>query len=288
MSENEKIEKTGADLEAAQAPAKPAKAADKKAAKAEKAASKMAAKAEKKHSKDYNKFVKKATKKNNKKANKPGYAAIVIPPIDEYQSKSEIKLAQANDKAYAAYVKKINKKNTKMEAKCAKKGKPFEPIPVPEKDEVVLQTNKKRKVWRMIIRILLIWLIVYFIIMWLMYSPAILPTEAEDTTAAASYDYEPYSNPHEITTTPDYTIAEAKVFLKQVIHDNWKNIGYSSDVSNDAITYNNKTIVVNNANCYVFSCAGKTYAIPIKLSGCYVLDNGEYKPLTFDNTNYLF
>lgn len=266
---------------------KEAKAA-KKAAKAEKAASKMAAKAEKKHSKDYNKFVKKATKKNNKKANKPGYAAIVIPPIGEYQSKSEIKLAKANDKAYAAYVKKINKKNTKMEAKCAKKGKPFEPIPVPEKDEVVLQTNKKRKVWRMIIRILLIWLIVYFIIMWLMYSPAILPTEAEDTTAAASYDYEPYSNPHEITTTPDYTIAEAKVFLKQVIHDNWKNIGYSSDVSNDAITYNNKTIVVNNANCYVFSCAGKTYAIPIKLSGCYVLDNGEYKPLTFDNTNYLF
>lgn len=266
---------------------KEAKAA-KKAAKAEKAASKMAAKAEKKHSKDYNKFVKKATKKNNKKANKPGYAAIVIPPIDEYQSKSEIKLAKANDKAYAAYVKKINKKNTKMEAKCAKKGKPFEPIPVPEKDEVVLQTNKKRKVWRMIIRILLIWLIVYFIIMWLMYSPAILPTEAEDTTAAASYDYEPYSNPHEITTTPDYTIAEAKVFLKQVIHDNWKNIGYSSDVSNDAITYNNKTIVVNNANCYVFSCAGKTYAITIKLSGCYVLDNGEYKPLTFDNTNYLF
>lgn len=266
---------------------KEAKAA-KKAAKAEKAASKMAAKAEKKHSKDYNKFVKKATKKNNKKANKPGYAAIVIPPIGEYQSKSEIKLAKANDKAYAAYVKKINKKNTKMEAKCAKKGKPFEPIPVPEKDEVVLQTNKKRKVWRMIIRILLIWLIVYFIIMWLMYSPAILPTEAEDTTAAASYDYEPYSNPHEITTTPDYTIAEAKVFLKQVIHDNWKNIGYSSDVSNDAITYNNKTIIVNNANCYVFSCAGKTYAIPIKLSGCYVLDNGEYKPLTFDNTNYLF
>ena len=266
---------------------KEAKAA-KKAAKAEKAASKMAAKAEKKHSKDYNKFVKKATKKNNKKANKPGYAAIVIPPIDEYQSKSEIKLAKANDKAYAAYVKKINKKNAKMEAKCAKKGKPFEPIPVPEKDEVVLQTNKKRKVWRMIIRILLIWLIVYFIIMWLKYSPAILPTEADDTTAAASYDYEPYSNPHEITTTPDYTIAEAKVFLKQVIHDNWKNIGYSSDVSNDAITYNNKTIVVNNANCYVFSCAGKTYAIPIKLSGCYVLDNGEYKPLTFDNTNYLF
>lgn len=266
---------------------KEAKAA-KKAAKAEKAASKMAAKAEKKHSKDYNKFVKKATKKNNKKANKPGYAAIVIPPINEYQSKSEIKLAKANDKAYAAYVKKINKKNTKMEAKCAKKGKPFEPIPVPEKDEVVLQTNKKRKVWRMIIRILLIWLIVYFIIMWLMYSPAILPTEADDTTAAASYDYEPYSNPHEITTTPDYTIAEAKVFLKQVIHDNWKNIGYSSDVSNDAITYNNKTIVVNNANCYVFSCAGKTYAVPIKLSGCYVLDNGEYKPLTFDNTNYLF
>lgn len=266
---------------------KEAKAA-KKSAKAEKAASKMAAKAEKKHSKDYNKFVKKATKKNNQKANKPGYTPIVIPPIDEYQSKSEIKLAKANDKAYASYVKKIEKKNAKMEAKCAKKGKPFVPLAIPEKDDVILQTNKSRKVWRMIIRILLIWLIIYFIVMWLMYSPVSLPAEIENTTAAASYDYEPYSNPHEITTTPDYTIAEAKVFLKQVIHDNWKNIGYSSDVSNDSITYNNKTIVVNNANCYVFTCSGKTYAVPIKLSGCYVVENGEYIPLTFDNVNYLF
>lgn len=266
---------------------KEAKAA-KKSAKAEKAASKMAAKAEKKHSKDYNKFVKKATKKNNKKASKPGYTPIVIPPIDEYQSKSEIKLAKANDKAYASYVKKIEKKNAKMEAKCAKKGKPFVPLAIPEKDDVVLQTSKSRKVWRMIIRILLIWLVIYFIVMWLMYSPVSLPAEVEDTTAAASYDYEPYSNPHEITTTPDYTIAEAKVFLKQVIHDNWKNIGYSSDVSNDSITYNNKTIVVNNANCYVFTCSGKTYAVPIKLSGCYVVENGEYIPLTFDNVNYLF
>jgi hypothetical protein len=266
---------------------KEAKAA-KKSAKAEKAASKMAAKAEKKHSKDYNKFVKKATKKNNKKASKPGYTPIVIPPIDEYQSKSEIKLAKANDKAYASYVKKIEKKNAKMEAKCAKKGKPFVPLAIPEKDDVVLQTSKSRKVWRMIIRILLIWLVIYFIVMWIMYSPVPLPTVEEDTTAAASYDYEPYSNPHEITTTPDYTIAEAKVFLKQVIHDNWKNIGYSSDVSNDSITYNNKTIVVNNANCYVFTCSGKTYAVPIKLSGCYVVENGEYIPLTFDNVNYLF
>ena len=266
---------------------KEAKAA-KKSAKAEKAASKMAAKAEKKHSKDYNKFVKKATKKNNQKANKPGYTPIVIPPIDEYQSKSEIKLAKANDKAYASYVKKIEKKNAKMEAKCAKKGKPFVPLAIPEKDDVILQTSNSRKVWRMIIRILLIWLIIYFIVMWLMYSPVTLPAEIENTTAAASYDYEPYSNPHEITTTPDYTIAEAKVFLKQVIHDNWKNIGYSSDVSNDSITYNNKTIVVNNANCYVFTCSGKTYAVPIKLSGCYVVENGEYIPLTFDNVNYLF
>lgn len=266
---------------------KEAKAA-KKSAKAEKAASKMAAKAEKKHSKDYNKFVKKATKKNNQKASKPGYTPIVIPPIDEYQSKSEIKLAKANDKAYASYVKKIEKKNAKMEAKCAKKGKPFVPLAIPEKDDVVLQTSKSRKVWRMIIRILLIWLVIYFIVMWLMYSPVSLPAEIENTTAAASYDYEPYSNPHEITTTPDYTIAEAKVFLKQVIHDNWKNIGYSSDVSNDSITYNNKTIVVNNANCYVFTCSGKTYAVPIKLSGCYVVENGEYIPLTFDNVNYLF
>lgn len=262
--------------------------AQKKAAKAEKASQKAAAKAEKKHAKDYDKFVKDANKKNQKGANKSGFTPIVIPPIDEFQSKSEIKAAKANDKAYAAYVKKIEKKNAKAEKKCAKKGKPFVPIAIPEKDEVILQENKKKKVFGMIIMILLIWAMIYFIIMWINYVAPVLPVADEETTVAGVYDYEPYSNPHEITTTPDYSVADAKIFLKQVIHDNYKEIGYSSDVSNSEITYNNKTVMVNNSECYVFTCSGKTFAVSIKLSSCYVSENGKYKPLTFNSTNIIF
>lgn len=266
---------------------KEAKAA-KKAAAAEKAAQKAAAKAEKKHAKDYDKFVKAANKKNQKCANKSGFTPIVIPPIDEYQSKAEIKTAKANDKAYAAYVKKIEKKNAKAEKKCAKKGKPFVPIAIPDKDEVVLQENKKKKVFALILMILLIWAMIYFIIMWINYVAPVIPVVEEETTVSSIPDYEPYSNPHEITTTPDYSIADAKLFLKQVIHDNYKEIGYSSDVSNSEITYNNKTVEVNNAECYVFSCSGKTFAVSIKLSSCYVYENGKYEPLTFNKTNILF
>ncbi|MCD7872881.1 MAG: hypothetical protein LUG21_06245 [Clostridiales bacterium] len=276
MSKDTKLEK------------KEAKAA-KKAAAAEHAAQKTAAKADKKHAKDYDKFVKESNKKNQKNSDKPGYTPIVIPPIDEFQSKSEIKIEKANDKAYASYVKKIEKKNAKMEAKCLKKGTPFVPIAIPDKDAVVLQQNKTRKIITMIILILLIWALVYFIIMWINYIAPNLPANTEQTTVAgASNVYEPYSNPHEITTTPDYTVAEAKLFLKQVIHDNYKTIGYSSDVSNSTITYNNKTAVVNNADCYIFTCSGKTYAVPIKLSGCYVYENGGYQPLTFNNTDIIF
>ncbi|MFR6065647.1 MAG: hypothetical protein ACLUH5_06365 [Eubacterium sp.] len=276
MSKESKLEK------------KEAKAA-KTAAKQEKAAQKAAAKASKKHEKDYNKFVKDANKKNAKGANKPGFVPVAIPPIDEFQSKSELRLEKATDKAYDAYVKKIEKKNAKMEAVCAKKGKPFVPIAVPTRDEFVLQENKKRKIFATIIMILLIWLIVYFIVMWFMYAPPVISTEATtDAGAGASNVYESYVNTHEITTTPDYSVSEARDFLKQVIHDNYEVIGYTYDASSSTISYSNKTVTVNNANCYVFTCDGKTFAVPIKLSGCYVYQNGEYKPLTFNDTNYLF
>jgi hypothetical protein len=98
----------------------------------------------------------------------------------------------------------------------------------------------------MIILILLIWLFVYFIIMWFRYVPVIKPANDDTSVSdeAKVYDYEPYSNPHEITTTPDYSISDAKRFLQQVIHDNYKTIGYSSDVSNSAITYNNKLVTL--------------------------------------------
>lgn len=272
---------------------KEAKAA-KKAAKAEAAAQKYAAKAEKKHAKDYDKFVKETNKSNakgEKKAAAKGVAftPVAIPAIDEFQSKSELKAIKANDKAYAAMVKKIEKKNIKLEKKCQKKGKPFVPIAIPEKDEVIAQENKKKKIFIMILLILLIWAMIYFIVMWFQYVAPSKPVDSvEDTTAAAVYDYETYSNPHEITTTPDYSIADAKLLLKQVIHDNWSTIGYSSDVSNSSITYNNKTVNVNNADCYVFSCSGKTFAVSIKLSSCYVYENGKYEPLTFNDTNIVF
>ncbi len=269
--------------------------AEKKAAKAEKSAQKAAAKAEKKHAKDYDKFVKETTKKNEKGAKKAAskgaeFTAATIPAIDEYKSKSELKAIKANDKAYDSYVKKINKKNAKLEKKAAKKGVPFVPLAVPEKDEVVLTENKKKKIFKMIILILLIWFMIYFIIMWFKYVPTFIPVNEETTVSdeAKVYDYEGYSNPHEITTTPDYSISDAKVYLQQVIHDNYKTIGYSSDVSSSAITYNNQMVVVNNADCYVFSCSGKTFAVSVKLSACYVNNNGKYEPLTFNDTDIIF
>ena len=277
MSKESKLEK------------KEAKAA-KKSAKAEKAAQKAAVKADKKHEKEYNKFVKSANKKNEKGASKEGFVPIVIPPIDEYQSKREIKLEKATDKAYAAYFNKIEKKNAKLEAKCAKQGTPFVPLAVPTREEFMIQDSKGKKIFGMIILLLLIALVIYFLVMWLLYTPLTLPTEkeTESTTGEKVYDYDPYQNMHEITTTPDYSVADATDFLRQVIHDNYKTIGYSSDVSNGTISYTGKKQVVNNANSYIFTCSGKTFAVPVKLSGCYVLEDGKYVPLTFNNTDYLW
>lgn len=279
MSKESKLEK------------KEAKAA-KKAAKAQKVAQKAAVKADKKHEKEYNKFVKETNKKNSKDANKPGFTPIVIPPIDEYQSKREIKLEKATDKAYASYVKKIEKKNSKLEAKCAKKGTPFVPLAIPSREEFVVQDKKSKKILGTIILILLIALVVYFLVMWINYIPLSILEDDTTTTAASDrvYDYEAYSNVHEITTTPDYSVNDATDYLKQVIHDNYKTIGFSSDVSGSGISYTGRTETVNNAECYIFTCSGKTFAVSIKLSACYVSNDGSFEdnPLTFNNTNYLF
>ena len=142
----------------------------------------------------------------------------------------------------------------------------------------------------MIILLLLIWFLIYFIIMYIntaYVSPVVEETTvAEESKAPAVYDL--YSNPHEITTTPDYTVDEAKRLLKQTIHDNWKQIGYSSDVSSSAISFNNSVKTVNGADCYMFTCSGKQYAVAVKLSAVYVVNNGEYTPLSFANTEILF
>ena len=272
---------------------------EKKEAKAEKANAKYKAKAEKKHAKAYASFVKDTEKKNAKlqaKAQKDGkeFIPIAIPDADEFQSKKEIKAAKATTKAYGKYVKKLEKKNSKAEKKCAKKGKPFVPVQIPTEEEFATSStgsqNKAGKIILMIILLLLIWFLVYFIIMYIntAYTAPVVEetTVAEESKAPAVYDL--YSNPHEITTTPDYTVDEAKRLLKQTIHDNWKQIGYSSDVSSSAISFNNSVKTVNGADCYMFTCSGKQYAVAVKLSAVYVVNNGEYTPLSFANTEILF
>ena len=272
---------------------------EKKEAKAEKANAKYKAKAEKKHAKAYASFVKDTEKKNAKlqaKAQKDGkeFIPIAIPDADEFQSKKEIKAAKATTKAYGKYVKKLEKKNSKAEKKCAKKGKPFVPVQIPTEEEFANSStgsqNKAGKIILMIILLLHIWFLIYFIIMYIntaYVSPVVEETTvAEESKAPAVYDL--YSNPHEITTTPDYTVDEAKRLLKQTIHDNWKQIGYSSDVSSSAISFNNSVKTVNGADCYMFTCSGKQYAVAVKLSAVYVVNNGEYTPLSFANTEILF
>ncbi|MCC8072681.1 MAG: hypothetical protein LIO62_00930 [Clostridiales bacterium] len=269
----------------------------KKEAKTEKQIAKAQAKADKKHKKDYDKFVKDTEKKNAKlqqKATSDGkeFVPIAIPAIDEYQTKSEIKTAKATHKAYLKYVKKIDKKNAKMEKKCAKKGKPFVPIQVPDEEEFANSTaneNKAGKIILMIILLLLIWFLIYFMIMYINYQ-YVAPVADETTTssAGAAAEYETYSNPHEITTTPNYSIADAKRLLQQTLRDNWSDCGYSSDPSSGSISFNNSIETINSAECYMFTCGGKTFAVAINLSAVYYCHNGEYTPLSFNNTDILF
>ncbi|MDD6728576.1 MAG: hypothetical protein PUE08_05070 [Eubacteriales bacterium] len=270
----------------------------KKEAKAEKANAKYKAKADKKHAKAYNSFVKETEKKNAKlqaKAASDGkeFVPIAIPAIDDYMSKSEKKAAKSIDKAYAKYVKKIDKKNAKTEKKCAKKGKPFVPIQTPDKDEFAnsaANENKTGKIILMIILLLLIWALIYFMIMYINYE-YIAPVSVEETTTVGEVvpaEYETYSNVHEITTTPDYSTADARKLLQQTLHDNYRICGYSSDPSNGAITFKNSIQNVNGADCFMFTCGGKTFAVSVKLSAVYYCHDGEYEPLSFNNDNILF
>ena len=283
MSKEEKMEKKLAKKEAKNA---------KKEAKLEKSLAKQKAKDEKKHAKAYEKYVKNTEKQNAKaeaKAKSSGkpFTPIAIPPIDEFQTKSEIKLEKKNQKAYAKYVAKLEKKNAKAEKKCAKKNKPFVPIAIPTYEEYLNTASKKGSIVWTIILILLIWLLVYFMVMYVQYEYKAKQEEVVDEPGVAAV-YESYSNPHEITTTPDYSIADAKIFLKQTLADNWKKLGYSSDPSNDAITYNNRIVNVNGGDCYMFTVGGKTYAVSVKLAACYYAHNGAYDPVGFNNTDILF
>lgn len=289
MSKEEKKAKKLAKKEEKQA---------KKQAKVDKANAKAQAKAEKKHAKAYGKFVKDTEKKNKKlqeKAASSGtdFVPIAIPEIDVFQTKKEIKAIKSGKKAYAKYVKKLDKKNAKLEKKCAKKGRPFVPIAVPTEEEFLntaaAEKNKVGKIILSIILILLIWFLIYFIVTYIGYEYR--PHTPEETTASEQGEpavYETYSNPHNITTTPDYSIADAKLYLKQSLSDNWSQLGYSSDPSGSAISYNNRIEKINGADCYMFTCSGKTYAVAVKLSAAYYCHNGEYTPIGFNDTDIIF
>ena len=125
--------------------------------------------------------------------------------------------------------------------------------------------------------------------MWFQYTaPPFTGPGDEDTSESEMADYERYSNPHEITTTPDYTVSEAKALLKQCLHDVWKDLGYSSDPSSGSINYTSKIVNINHSDCYVFTAGSRTYAVSVKLSSVYAYRNGKYVPITFRGTNYLF
>lgn len=206
-------------------------------------------------------------------------------------AKKAAKLEKSQAAAYAKLVKKIDKKNAKAEKKANKKGKPFVPTPVPTQEEAFAAASggKAKKIILLIILILLIWYLIYFLVMWFQYTAPIVPAEEEETTTkSAMADYERYSNPHDVTTTPDYSVSEAKALLKQVLHDDWKDLGYGSDPSSGSINYTSNIINVNNSDCYVFTAGSKTYAVSVKLSSVYVYKDGKYTPITFRNTDYIF
>lgn len=211
-------------------------------------------------------------------------------------AKKAAKLEKSQAAAYAKLVKKIDKKNAKAEKKANKKGKPFDPIPVPSQEEAFASAggNKVGKIILTIILVLLIVYLIYFLVMWFKYeAPKYIDngTSVSDTAgdeSKAPVEYDRYSNPHKITTTPDYSVSEAKVLLKQVLHDQWEQLGYSYDPSAGSINYTANIIKVNNTDCYVFTAGSKTYAVSIKLSAVYVNKGGRYVPLTFHNDDILF
>ena len=207
-------------------------------------------------------------------------------------AKKAAKLEKSQSKAYEKLVKKIEKKNAKAEKKANKKGKPFVPTPIPTQEEAFAAQSggKGKKIVLLVILLLLIWFLIYFIVMWFQYvAPPAKPGGDEETTSESSIaEYDRYENPHEITTSQDYSVADAKALLKQVIHDNWKDLGYRSDPSYGAINYTSNITDVNGSDCYIFRAAGRTFAVSVKLNSVYVLRGNEYQPLTFRGTDVIF
>lgn len=201
-------------------------------------------------------------------------------------AKKAAKVEKSQAKQYESLVKSIEKKNAKAEKKAAKKGKPFVPAPIPTQEEAFAANTEStgKKIVKMIILLLCIWILVYFLVMWFTYVAPI--KDAADEPGIAQ-EYDRYENQHEITTTPDYTVAEAKALLQQVLHDNWKVLGYSSDPSSSSINYTSNIVTVNDSDCYVFSASGKTFAVSVKLNAVYQSVNGSYEPFTFHKTSYL-
>ena len=214
------------------------------------------------------------------------------------EAKTAKKAAKAEKSQAAAYdklVKKIEKKNAKLEKKANKKNKPFVPLDIPTQEEAFAATGGESKAKQILELIVLILLIVYLGYFCYMFYSYVAPQAAiaKTTTAAEEgegtpAEYDRYENPHDITTTPDYSVADAKAYLKQVLHDNWKDLGYGSDPSGGSINYTNSIINVNNASCYVFTAGSKTYAVSTKLQSCYINKGGKFVPLTFHNDDYLF
>lgn len=200
------------------------------------------------------------------------------------------KLEKSQNKAYEKLVSKIEKKNAKAEKKANKKGKPFVPTPIPTQEEAFAAAGggKVKKIILMIILILLIWFLVYFIIMWFQYVAPPASASNDESSSSSMAEYDRYSNPHEITTTPDYSVSDAKALLKQTLHDSYRALGYKSDPSSGAINYTSNIVNINNSDCYVFTAGGNTYAVSVKLSAVYAKQGGTYVPITFRNTDMLF
>lgn len=205
-------------------------------------------------------------------------------------AKKAAKVEKKQAAQYAKIVKKLEKKNAKAEVKANKKGKPFVPAPIPTQEEMFAgaSQSKGKKIFKMIVLLLLIWIVIYFLVMWFTYVAPIKSAEnADDSSSSSAQEYDRYVNEHEITTTKSYSVSEAKALLKQVIHDNWRTLNYSSDPSSSAINYTSNIVTVNNNDCYVFTSSGKTYAVAVNLSAVYVNQNGEYTPLTFHGTGFI-
>lgn len=203
--------------------------------------------------------------------------------------KKAAKLEKKQAAAYAKLVKKIEKKNVKLEKKATKKNKPFVPVAIPTQEEAFAnyKDSKGKNIAKMIILLLLIVYLIYFLVMWFTYVAPPKAAPEEDNGPSEPTVYERYENQHEVTATPDYTVAEAKALLKQVLKDNYKAMGYSSDPSANAINHTGAIKTVNNEDCYEFSASGKTFEVAINLSAVYHNNNGTYVPYTFHGTDNL-